>query len=363
MWRLVFLLIPLSALWYALRHVWLLLPLPVAGRWGITLLCLIAFLLLFVCTGKALDKMPSGVATAVYYTGTTSLIVLLYTVIIFFLLDLLTLVRVLPASALHDNWLTISAVAAVIVALLAWGNITYHDPKRQLITLTTDKPTERDLTIVMASDLHLGYHIRRNELHDWVEMINAEHPDIVLFAGDIIDRSIRPLREDNDAAELKRINAPVYACPGNHEYYCGVDNAMAFYRSAGIVMLRDSAVNVSSLTIAGRDDSTNKRRKTLSEILRDVNSDSFIILLNHQPRRLDEAADAGADFQFSGHTHHGQVFPASLVTDLVYTCAHGGYAINRTRYYVSSGLGIWGGKFRIGTRSEYVVVKIKRGGR
>jgi len=28
------------------------------------------------------------------------------------------------------------------------------------------------------------------------------------------------------------------------------------------------------------------------------------------------------------------------------------------RYYVSSGIGIWGGKFRIGTQSEYVVATI-----
>ena len=30
-----------------------------------------------------------------------------------------------------------------------------------------------------------------------------------------------------------------------------------------------------------------------------------------------------------------------------------------TRYYISSGMGIWGGKFRIGTQSEYVVLTIE----
>ena len=30
-----------------------------------------------------------------------------------------------------------------------------------------------------------------------------------------------------------------------------------------------------------------------------------------------------------------------------------------TRYWVSSGLGIWGGKYRIGTRSEYIVAEIQ----
>ena len=42
----------------------------------------------------------------------------------------------------------------------------------------------------------------------------------------------------------------------------------------------------------------------------------------------------------------------------MYECAFGSYQRGKTRYYVSSGLGIWGGKFRIGTRSEYVVLQL-----
>ena len=38
--------------------------------------------------------------------------------------------------------------------------------------------------------------------------------------------------------------------------------------------------------------------------------------------------------------------------------AYGPYQKGDTRYYVSSGLGLWGGKFRIGTRSEYVVLTL-----
>ena len=39
----------------------------------------------------------------------------------------------------------------------------------------------------MASDLHIGYHNTRMELARWVDMINAENPDFILIAGDIID--------------------------------------------------------------------------------------------------------------------------------------------------------------------------------
>ena len=84
----------------------------------------------------------------------------------------------------------------------------------------------------------------------------------------------------------------------------------------------------------------------------------FTILLDHQPYHLDEAEKNGIDFQFSGHTHYGQVWPVSWVTDAIYEDAFGPLRKGATQYYVSSGVGIWGGKFRIGTRSEYVVLTV-----
>ena len=88
-------------------------------------------------------------------------------------------------------------------------------------------------------------------------------------------------------------------------------------------------------------------------------SNEFLILLDHQPYHLEEAEQNGIDFQFSGHTHHGQVWPVSWVTDALYEKAYGSLQKGNTRYYISSGMGIWGGKFRIGTQSEYVVLTIE----
>jgi len=73
---------------------------------------------------------------------------------------------------------------------------------------------------------------------------------------------------------------------------------------------------------------------------------------------LEEAQEAGIDFQFSGHTHHGQAWPISWVTDAIFEKAWGPYEKGHTQYYISSGLGIWGPKIRIGSRSEYLVLHI-----
>ena len=80
--------------------------------------------------------------------------------------------------------------------------------------------------------------------------------------------------------------------------------------------------------------------------------------MDHQPYHLERAEAAGVDFQLSGHTHRGQVFPINLVTDMVYEKSWGYLQKGNTHIYVSSGIGLWGGKFRIGTQSEYLVLEI-----
>ena len=137
-----------------------------------------------------------------------------------------------------------------------------------------------------------------------------------------------------------------------------MDGASKFYADAGVTLLRDSIVGVGDIVIVGRDDRSNRHRKSLGALMRGVDKSKYIILLDHQPYYLEQAERAGVDFQFSGHTHHGQLWPISWITDAVYEDAYGPWQRGLTRYYVSSGMGIWGGKFRIGTCSEYVVATV-----
>jgi predicted MPP superfamily phosphohydrolase len=92
--------------------------------------------------------------------------------------------------------------------------------------------------------------------------------------------------------------------------------------------------------------------------MQQADSTKYQILLDHQPYYLEQAEQAGIDFQLSGHTHEGQIWPVSWITHHLYDCAWGSYQRSNTHYYVSSGLGIWGGKYRIGTQSEYIVLKL-----
>lgn len=355
---LLFLLLPLLAQVYVTWRLWQLLPFPLWGRLLMTVLLTVAFGLFFLSVMPQLDRLSMPVATAVYHVGTSWPIIMFYLAMLFLVADLLRLCRVLPSQFMHHSWTGSAVVVGLMVVVFTYGYVHYHNKVRARITLTTSKPMLKPLRMVMTSDWHLGYHNRRAELARWVDLINAEQPDVILVAGDIIDRSIRPLDELHMAEEFHRLKAPVYACLGNHEYYSGEPEALRFYQEAGIHLLRDSVVMFGPLAIIGRDDRTNPRRKPLAALVQDISKNLYTILLDHQPYHLDEVEAAGIDFELAGHTHHGQVWPASWITDAMYECAFGQHQRGQTRFYVSSGLGIWGGKFRIGTRSEYIVADL-----
>lgn len=343
---------------YVLWHIWNLLPFSLGGRYLVLGLCLLAIVMIIVNFSPLLGKLPLDLSSIVYETGDSTIFILLYLVMLFLALDFCWVIGFVPKSWLYSNGKSAMVITVLMIGIFGYGNWHYYEKVRQPVRLTTKKTMTKDLKIVMLSDLHLGYHNRRTEFSKWVDVINAEHPDLILFGGDIVDISVRPLIEEKVSEEFRRFNAPLYACLGNHEYFSGKLQAKKFYREAGITLLCDSVVKLQDVTIIGRDDRSNPHRKPLASLMQEIDKNDYLILLDHQPYHLEEAEDEQIDFQFSGHTHHGQVWPISWITEALYEDAFGPLTKGQTQYYVSSGMGIWGGKFRIGTRSEYVVVTI-----
>ena len=357
--------LPLVAIAYIAWHVWVMLPWAALWKTLIILLGVFCIALLFLNFARKFDTYPLFVAQTAYEIGTSSLFVLMYLVILFLVLDLGRLCHLVPKAFLYNNAYAALTIFVFIFGVFLYGNLHYRNKVRVPLELKSSKPLPKDYKVVMASDLHIGYHNPRKELARWVDMINAERPDFILIAGDIIDGSMRPLIEERMAEEFHRLEAPVYACLGNHESFAGSQKALQFYKDAGIHLLIDEAAVIdSAVVIIGRDDRTNMHRKPIGELVDSLTSrlspltTKYTIVLDHQPYHLDRTEAAGVDFQFSGHTHRGQLWPISWITDRVYECSWGPYQRGNTQYYISSGIGIWGGKFRIGTQSEYVVATI-----
>jgi len=363
----VVILVFLLANFYVFQRMWVLMPPNRLAQIALIAFAVIAVSSLFIFFILS-DHMSIGLSSFFYKIGTSWVFIFLY----FFILTVIKdLIRITPLVSrdmfthyTRDNWLGLCMAVGFVAMLMVCGYLKYRWKVRVEVPVVTEKILEKrnSLRVVGISDLHLGYGIGTDELQKWIKLINEEKPDIVLISGDIIDNSVRPLNEGDFARYFKDIHAPlgIYACLGNHEYISGVKESIAFIEKAGIHLLKDSHVLVDScFYIVGRDDKTNTNRKPLSDLVKGLDKSKPVILLDHQPYNLEESEQNNIDLQFSGHTHQGQVWPISLITNWIYEDSHGYLKKGNTNVYVSSGIGIWGGKFRIGTQSEYVVFDIK----
>jgi predicted MPP superfamily phosphohydrolase len=320
------------------------------------------------------SALPTVVAAAFYKFGTSWFIISVYVAMAFLLLDLLRFTPLPIKKILHENWITFGVLAVTITAIMTYGYFNYKNKERVELAITIKAKNFSPLRMVALSDLHLGYTIGKSELEEWVELINRENPDLVLMAGDVIDNHQRPLIEQDLVSVLRKIKSRygVYACFGNHEYIGsrgeksfaptsdGMKQTLDFFKNANITILRDTAVLINNeFYVVGREDFRIKNRKKLPDLLQNMDRTKPIILLDHQPFNLQETAENFVDLQISGHTHNGQVFPANLLVKCIYEMVHGHLQKDQSHIYVSSGIGIWGGKFRIGTQSEYVVIELK----
>jgi predicted MPP superfamily phosphohydrolase len=257
-------------------------------------------------------------------------------------------------------------IMIIIGTMSLVGFIRFSNPVIVELDLTgnIEPAGDHELTIVVASDLHLGNVIRKDRLAKWVNLINRQKPDIVLLAGDIFDHSYRAVESQQMDQNLAGLQAKygVFAIPGNHDYYTGIDKVMDYLGNSGMTVLRDSAIIVADrVIIIGRDDLTNNSRKTLASLVSGLNSVLPKIVLDHQPHTLNESVEHKIDLHLSGHTHNGQIFPFNRIVSLIYDLGYGYRKTGHTHLYVSAGLGLWGAPIRIGTRSEIVRIRMKGG--
>ena len=320
------------------------------------------------------DNMRELFAIILSAIGFTWLIALVYFAIYILGLDIIRLAnRVFDIYPVYikDNYQFVKTILFAfgvisVAALLTYGNYKFKHPEITTLDLKIDKPLPGGkLKLVLASDIHLSSYINKRDLKKYVELMNSQKGDIILLAGDIADRDVHPLVNQNMKEELSMLHAPlgVYAITGNHEFYGRHrEEIYSYLKSAGITFLKDSvAIAGSALYIVGRDDLTNKNRISLDSLLLNTDRSLPIILLDHQPKDLEDAARNGIDIQLSGHTHNGQFWPGNLLVKLLFEHSYGYFKKGNTQYYVSSGLGLWGPKYRIGTKSEVVVINLISG--
>ncbi|MDD3221102.1 MAG: metallophosphoesterase [Clostridia bacterium] len=300
---------------------------------------------------------------------------------------ILKITKIVPAEVLASRKaFVISGLLCVIViaAVSIWGiyNATHVQDTFYEVTIDKDGGNLDELDIALVADLHLGYTIGTDMMQQMVDKINAQNPDIVLIAGDIFDNDYDAMESPEELIHiLSGIQSKygVYAVYGNHDAaekilagftFPSDEKKMSdirmdeFLEKANIQLITEETLLIDdSFYLVGRADEERpgrdvEERLTPEAIMSNLDASKPVIVMEHEPKFLQEVADAGIDLHLCGHTHDGQTFPANLTTKLIWENSAGYLKKDDMQSIVTSGVGLFGPNMRVGTKSEVVHIKV-----
>ena len=128
--------------------------------------------------------------------------------------------------------------------------------------------------------------------------------------------------------------------------------------NSGVTILKDDCVQFSDeIVLLGREDSSRTSRKAVKDL--PVRPEgAYVINTDHSPYQNDDIRETGADLQFSGHTHAGQIFPIRALYTIAGLNVVYDYKIGTTDLYVSPGIGNWYYPFRNESHCSYAVIDL-----
>jgi len=322
-------------------------------------------LTIFMILGLALFTNSTGIAGQLLYGSAAILmgftLFLLFSVI---LLDLTHLV--IKLKPLYYG------LAALLLAFLISGygifnafHIRVNEEELDMAGLN------EEIRVMHWTDIHLGHFRGPEFLRKLVDQTNDQQVDMVLITGDLFDGKIR--FGDASLEALTHLEAPVYFVAGNHDGYSGVEEVKDGLRKVGVHVLSNQAALEGPLQIIGlnhmlADDKSvnmhaNGELANMKSILPGIPTapDLPSILLHHSPDGIQYASEKGVDLYLSGHTHAGQLFPVTLIGELIYTYNKGLHEYKGTKIFVGEGAGTFGPPMRVGTHSTITVFNLKPG--
>lgn len=316
-----------------------------------------------------LSLAPVGISCLFLTINTWSVIVVLIHLLIFWAICDFTafIVRKILNKKRHYNIEGACAILVTSVILFTgWGNA--HNISETYYTFSTSKNTE-PLRIVGMADAHLGITLDSEKFTGQIERINNLKPDIVVIAGDFVDDDSTRKDMIKTCTALGKLDTTygVYFSYGNHDrgYYNSRDftyqELETELKKNNVTVLKDESIEINNcFYVTGRLDNSFDERMEVKELVKNLDTSKYNIMLDHQPNDYENQAKSGVDLVFSGHTHGGHIFPTGYIglwtgmNDRVY----GTEKRNNTDFVVTSGISGWAIPFKTGTKSEIVIMDI-----
>ncbi|OCG08070.1 hypothetical protein A9G13_07690 [Gilliamella sp. wkB178] len=335
----------------------------------------IAYWVVMIVAGLSfiLSKIFNGIST--YWLPLISNVILGLIICAIFITLIFDAIRWLSKGRFTVNLLNKIIYIVCVVGLFIFGHEMAINPKIVEYQVKIDKPANVDhLRLVQLTDIHVNELTTHKSIQQMIDKVNQLNADFIVITGDTLDQRLKPFTELGFDKQFQQLKAKygTYIVFGNHEYLgtTQADNSeqdiIKTFQQAKMKVLKDDIVYLDDvgITLIGRDDLSSSRydvtRASLSDLIMFADTSTPIILLDHQPKDLDEPANLGVDLMISGHTHRGQVFPINLVVAAMYKNSYGMYQ-NPEQHFtsiVSSGYGLWGPPIRLMSRSEIAVIDI-----
>lgn len=230
----------------------------------------------------------------------------------------------------------------------------------------TSPRLEKDLRIVMVSDIHINRTTSVARVEELVNRINSLDPDIIALVGDIGDDKVETVTPQLDALSKLKSKYPVLVSFGNHEFYNGLIPWQFKFKQMGFIIMFNRGVKLpdNSVFIAGIPDSHTANNSAVWNVdflkaLKGSKPTYYRILLSHTPDFVDYLNKDSIDMQLSGHTHGGQLFPFQALVKYANKYLAGLYEVNGIKLYVSRGAGYWGPAMRLFAPSEITLIDLK----
>jgi predicted MPP superfamily phosphohydrolase len=230
------------------------------------------------------------------------------------------------------------------------------------------KNLSEEIKIMQISDVHLGAHRGAKYLEKIIQKTNELNPDFVVITGDIADS--KSALTKNMFTPLKNLHAPSYFVSGNHDVYVGLEEIIKRLKENGIIIMQNEAIETNGIKLIGlnymkADNSVYDPHQVNSETIKDTlpqldfSGEMPKIVIHHGPWGVEYMNEYGTDLVIAGHTHAGQIFPATLMAKSRFPYLKGLKNYKGTYIYVSQGAGTFFPRMRLGTNNEINLITLK----
>ena len=225
-----------------------------------------------------------------------------------------------------------------------------------------DLPQPLDgVRIGLLTDTHRSRWVSHADVVSAVTALMNEKPDLIVLGGDYVTWGDRQyVHASADALDALTAPLGVYGILGNHDDDHDMPAALT---ARGVQMLKNARTTITvhgqALDLVGISFWT-RRAADIARLVKGASG--TVVLLAHDPRRLNEAAGLKIPLVLSGHTHGGQVVVPGIgpVAAQKFPVVSGIGRRDRTTIFVSKGVGTVYVPVRVNCPPEVAVLTLQR---